>query len=261
VFDGKGKAGYIDKTGKLVIPTTWASAAYHDSRKSTAWNEERNSEFSEGLAAVSVDDGKYGKFGYIDKIGNTVVPPQFLYARPFSEGLAAVENGQFGFGYIDAQGKVIIPLIYQNVFVGNFSEGLARVKSDGEITYVDHQVKPQVTVKPGNPASPYFSMYDVTDFSEGFAAVSQRDGTAGYIDTSGKIVISLPKDGMGCRFHGGLARVFVVEQTSVPGKTERGYDMAYIDKSGSFVLKPSPRTRTLLLFTGDDGRDGWDECN
>ena len=42
--------------------------------------------FSQGLARVMVGD----KLGYINKAGNLVIKPQFLKARDFSEGLAAV---------------------------------------------------------------------------------------------------------------------------------------------------------------------------
>ncbi|WP_081103996.1 WG repeat-containing protein [Leptospira weilii] len=45
--------------------------------------------FSEGLAAVQI--GK--KWGFIDKTGNVVIPPQLEIASHFSEGLAlAVRN-------------------------------------------------------------------------------------------------------------------------------------------------------------------------
>ncbi|MFZ2949384.1 MAG: WG repeat-containing protein, partial [Desulfuromonadaceae bacterium] len=44
-----------------------------------------------------------GKYGYCDRGGTTVIPPQFDSASLFSEGLAAVHvNGKNGF--IDANG-------------------------------------------------------------------------------------------------------------------------------------------------------------
>jgi hypothetical protein len=50
------KWGYIDKTGRLIIPFQFDTADY----------------FSEGLAAVGIGE----KTGYIDKTGKFVVPPQ-----------------------------------------------------------------------------------------------------------------------------------------------------------------------------------------
>lgn len=269
--DVPAKAGYIDSTGALVIPTTWAFYGYpmSDLMMPLFWRRDRNADFSEVLAAVRAPDGK---LGYIDKTGKIVIPPQFLYARPFSEGLAAVSNDQFAFGYIDAHGKVVIPLNYQNVYPGNFSEGIARVKASGDITFVDHKNNAQVIVKTGF----WFAAYDfhdgmakigenniwhgfidrdghivaephyryATEFSEGFAAVVDKNGTAGYIDTSGKIAIPLPEGTLGCQFRGRLARIFVDDPSTSAGKTQHHSEMAYIDRSGKFVLPPSVKTRT-----------------
>ena len=42
--------------------------------------------FSEGLAAVKQND----KWGYIDETGKTIIPFEYDYAFPFSEGVAVV---------------------------------------------------------------------------------------------------------------------------------------------------------------------------
>lgn len=80
--------------------------------------------FSEGLAAVSKND----LFGYIDKSGAEVVPPQYKYADEFSEGLACVsvtKKGTEYFGYIDKTGKTVIAPQFS---VGNaFFDSVARV--------------------------------------------------------------------------------------------------------------------------------------
>lgn len=74
--------------------------------------------------------------GYIDKTGKMVIKPQFLGAREFSEGLAAVlvpssTPGNPQWGYIDKTGKFIIQA--QFVYAQKFSEGLASV----QISYGD----------------------------------------------------------------------------------------------------------------------------
>jgi WG containing repeat len=74
-----GKIGYIDKSGKVVIPPEF----------------DGGSRFSEGLAAVWIGN----KAGYIDKTGKFIIPPQFDFAYPFYEGLAEVEIGD-KYGYI-----------------------------------------------------------------------------------------------------------------------------------------------------------------
>ena len=68
----KGKYGYIDKTGRLVILCKY----------DLAFN------FHEGLAIVV----KSRKCGYIDKTGREIVPCEYDEACDFSEGLAMVEK-------------------------------------------------------------------------------------------------------------------------------------------------------------------------
>ena len=67
------KAGFIDRTGKVVIELRFDAVR----------------PFSEGLACVKVDD----HWGYIDKTGRFVVAPVFSIAGDFSNGLARVEIG------------------------------------------------------------------------------------------------------------------------------------------------------------------------
>ena len=71
-----GKFGYIDKTGKLVIPPMYDEAY----------------DFNEGLAKVEIG----GKAGFIDTTGKVVIPPQYdRVTTPwsFSEGLIGITVG------------------------------------------------------------------------------------------------------------------------------------------------------------------------
>jgi TonB family protein len=177
------KYGYIDKTGKMVIPLM-----YDDAHK-----------FSEGLAAVwvSVDcpDLKVGchLYGYIDKSGQMVLPLQYSGADNFSEGLARVEIGGKS-GYIDKTGKMVIPLMYDAA--SDFSEGLAAVWVIGQrYGYID---------KTGKMVLP--PQYDNAEhFAEGVAHV-EIGGEWGYIDKTGKMVIP-PQYVMADDFSEGLADV------------------------------------------------------
>src|SRR5262249_51947114 len=70
------KHGFIDKTGKLVIPVQLEEIL-------GLWTI---GEFQEGLAAVLQD----GKFGFIDKTGKMAIAAKYVGVTDFSDGLAAV---------------------------------------------------------------------------------------------------------------------------------------------------------------------------
>ena len=66
------------------------------------------------------------KYGYIDRSGKMVIPPQFKDAGPFSDGLARVLLGKQG-GYIDKSGQLVIKgEEFEEARL--FSEGLAAAR-------------------------------------------------------------------------------------------------------------------------------------
>lgn len=93
--------------------------------------------FFEGLAAVK----QGGRWGFIARDGQFVIPPQFDYSRieptmtEFSEGLAGVtKDGKFG--YIDKNGTfVIAPQFHKG---GPFRNGIAQVCA-ASCGYIDLQ--------------------------------------------------------------------------------------------------------------------------
>ncbi|HQH26579.1 MAG TPA: WG repeat-containing protein [Oligoflexia bacterium] len=131
--------------------------------------------FSEGLAVVKARKGY--SYGYIDKTGAIVIPPQFSEAWSFSEGLAAVRPPQRKkLGYINSEGKYLIEAQFD---AGRrFAEGLALVIREGVLQYID---------KSGKTAIP-LEFDDGGDFSGGMARVV-KSGLAGFIDKSGRIVV------------------------------------------------------------------------
>lgn len=83
--------------------------------------------FFEGLAAVQNDNGLWG---FIDKKGQEVIP--FVYTKkpwPFHSGLARVENKQGLVGFIDQKGELAIPARY--AFSSNFSKGISIARKFG----------------------------------------------------------------------------------------------------------------------------------
>ena len=73
---------------------------------------------SESLAAQEEPAGKYlypfqkdGKYGYINKTGDMVVPPMYEKADYFYDGLAAIKSkGKIGF--INSVNKIVVSTFY-----------------------------------------------------------------------------------------------------------------------------------------------------
>ena len=130
--DGRYIYGYIDKTGKEVIPCQYADA----------------DNFSEGLAKVArlSNDGRY-IYGYIDKTGKEIVPCKFYNAEKFSNGFALLANMHY---LINKMGKEVIPMQNDIIFV--LDENLIEVikKGDGTARFFDKEGKELVSSKHGH---------------------------------------------------------------------------------------------------------------
>jgi hypothetical protein len=119
----KKDCGYIDKTGVQVLRLP----APTPDECSSAWGD-----FTDSLSRW-----RFGsRYGFIDRSGKTVIPPQFDLTFGFSEGLAAVQIGK-KWGFIDTSGKLVIPL-QDFSDVKPFHKGLSRVVvKDRGIAYID----------------------------------------------------------------------------------------------------------------------------
>lgn len=142
-------------------------------------------DFHEGRAWFCKNE----KFGFVDKMGNMIVPAKYDDVADFKEGRAWVanrgEDDQYRCGYIDLEGKEVIPIKYKVSSVEgankiSFSEGLAAVPMrtdnyDSPIYgYID---------KMGNEVIPAkFSI--AGDFKNGIASVDLDK----YIDKTGKLL-------------------------------------------------------------------------
>ena len=119
------KFGYIDKSGKLIIPMDYDYAV----------------KFVNGLGRVNRD----GKYGFINKKGVFIIP--LIYddsGFSFMEDCVKMRlEGKWGF--LDSKGNTIVPCIYEEVRF--FKDGLANVKLNGKWVFVDKTGKLVDTIK------------------------------------------------------------------------------------------------------------------
>ncbi|MDP8239929.1 MAG: WG repeat-containing protein [Candidatus Hatepunaea meridiana] len=177
--------------------------------------------FSEGLLAIPVG----GKWGFINKEGETVIEPKFCSHRVpfFSEGLVNVQIDSM-YGFIDKTGNIAIKPIYKSA--GWFSEGLAPVKiGEKNWGYIDKSGS--IVIEP--------KFYRASPFSDGRAPIRMNERLVGFIDKTGKIVIE-PKYTITDGFRDGLACVEIVDSYS---------KSAVINKMGNFIIEP---TREYVIF-------------
>ncbi len=172
--DGKEqkKWGYINRTGKEIIPFEYDEAA----------------SFSESLATVIQNK----KCGYIGLKGETIIPLEFTDCGPFRDGLAAVKKDNL-YGYIDNTGKSILPSTLE--WAGDFGSALAPFRQKNQYGFLDKTGKTVIEPKYSKARS----------FVNGFAAVSQK-GKFGFIDSAGKEITKLEYDEVK-DFSDGLAAV------------------------------------------------------
>ena len=114
-----GPWGFIGETGEVIIQPQFESDRF-------AGGSPFGPRFSEGLAAVAVEDG----YGYIDKTGAWVIEPQYVRALEFREGLALAETEDEQtrhdmWGLIDKTGAWVVEPQFRAV--SSFSDGIWRV--------------------------------------------------------------------------------------------------------------------------------------
>lgn len=211
-----GKYGYINLKGEEVIPCIYTYAQ----------------DFSNGVACVTINgkesfidtkgkttSPKYSstkqkqslilkqhnkKYGYVDLIGNVVIPYKYDGAKDFSEGLAAVRNityidgaevfsaidDEVDWGFIDEKGKVVIPFKYSlpKDERALFSEGVVIVKKSGLFGYINREGK-QITPCKYEQAQPFSNGYAFVELEKVLGEQGNKQRRAiykGYVDKNGK---------------------------------------------------------------------------
>lgn len=169
------KVGFIDLQGQIAIKPQFDP----DGTGGCVLNGRVGaSRFSEGLAAVQLRRGVWGKeWGFIDQHGNWVIQPAFACAAPFSEGLALVGlrevQGAWRYGYIDRTGAVVIKPQFSEAssFIGKLARVTIGMTEEEVLAKALAAHKPEAEIEK-----------EIKNFKQKYA----------YIDRSGKVVWQTP---------------------------------------------------------------------
>lgn len=186
--------------------------------------------FSEGRAVVSDLKG----YTFIDEKGKEVTSARYDYLNSLHEGRAVFSHqstsGPSHYGYLDPQGKEVLPAIYLDA--GDFMNGKALVKiAEGEYALIDPEGQRLHTYNypfVGNPGEGLLSFQ------------ATENGKYGYLHTDGTIAIQ-PQFTAALPFSEGRAVI----------NTAPDYGNAYglIDKQGKAII---PAKYYEVLQLGED---------
>lgn len=224
VEDEKGRASYIDRTGKPAFDGHWKRA----------WR------FDHGVAAA----GQSRAWGVLDVKGNWLHPPELVWDeqhapklgardpveqldRPleFHEERALFRTDKKKWGYLSPRGEVVIPATYEKG--GAFADGLAPVmkKVKGQSRWglvdpagarvLDHVIE---------------HMETYCRYSHGLVPAAVKHGYGykwGYVDRTGAVIVPHRFDAA-YSFRDGLARV------------QLGDVAGYVDPRGELVWRSQP---------------------
>ncbi|MGI4862908.1 MAG: WG repeat-containing protein [Janthinobacterium lividum] len=154
-----GKFGCINRKGKLIIKNEWD------------W-------ILQGYGRNDFLIEKDSLYGFIDRKGHCFIKPQFADADLFREGLAPVSDGK-KHGFINKKGRIVISLIYDDVFMG-FHNGLSDVERNDSCGYIDKKGKVVIPLI-YEQAYPFMSAYaQVLPFNGDRLLVNKKGVTFHY---------------------------------------------------------------------------------
>lgn len=140
--NGRSFYGFIDPTGKRVIPPLYAFVSnfnmglapvkYNANDSVVLYIDKNNST----ILKLDIDHGyrfsddgfakvkKGNKYGFIDKKGNQIIQCQYIEASNFQEKQCVVKDSNGYFGVINHNGNIVIEPAYKAI--GDFNNGFAK---------------------------------------------------------------------------------------------------------------------------------------
>lgn len=195
--------GFVDKTGKIVIPPQFDIANDFSEDIAAVWNKKNEKwgfinksgklitnyqyswiqfvyeryKFKNGYCIVGKSQGDYNLYGLIDKNGKEIIPCKYTTVEIFSNDLAVISLN-YKFGYVDKKGKIVIPCKFDDAY--SFIKDVAFVKVDDKYGLIDR--KSNFILKPK-----YHSVY-LLNYNN-ILAIVELDKKFGLIDFQGNEIV------------------------------------------------------------------------
>lgn len=243
--------GFLDRQGQVAIPFQYGWA--HPFRDGVA----PVSQSRPSPHCLATDGGRAVLWGLIDTRGRTILQIEHCLVTPADNGWVRVEYEKRGpnearVGYVDREGRVLIPKLPYDWAATRWSEGYLMVRQQGRWGFIDRSGREVIP--------PRFQ--EVSSFFDGRARARQ-DGRWGYIDPTGTVKIPFQYEDAG-EFDQGLACVRIGDRSGfidrdgrlqIPARfdwswscdrpfteglraTPQGGKWGYIDRAGAFVIPP-----------------------
>ena len=224
--------GYIDSTGKVIIPCEFVSDIEY-SKINIMGNDIIDfflpnwTEFHNGAATVKIAKKwlflpNGFRYGLINSNGKYIYPIGEDFVYSLSEGVAIYKKlyktaeyaYDFEYGYIDSTSKIIISPQFQ--YASKFSDGFALVLDSSKYSFIDKSGKKIIN----------YEFIDATLFENGIAAIKKTtDEPYGYINKKGEYLFS-ERFEYAYNFKENRARVF------------DGKYYGFINTSGKYISLP-----------------------
>lgn len=170
--------------------------------------------------------------GFVDTKGNVVIDlSEYADAKPFSEGLAAVQGSDGKWGFIDTKGKLVVPFTFEHSDYNSpdatreplmFHKGYARVRNVGLID------------RKGNVV--FNTPLTIDDWNSDVVNAYYGNGTHLLFDTQGNQLSTQEYE-----------ELIICANGMILCRTSDGY--GYLDKTGATVIAPQYRD----AFCFEDG--------
>ena len=214
-----GKYGVVSEKGAIILPLKYSNINSNKNGYTVKLNQKAGLFNSEGKEIIpinyhwvytdKIDDNipivaelNESKAGYINTKNEWVIPPTYLYAFAFRQGVARVKKGR-NYMYINLKGEPVIQ-DFDNYVIQNFDNYVIEPSDNTYIVGVRKECKYMVYDLNGNLLDTYDSF--INNWSGNAIFGVKKGGKWGYIDGYGKVIIPLEYEEVR-NFSEGLAAV------------------------------------------------------